>query len=386
MPVFKTFFRIVYKNKGTVFLYLGLFLAITIIITSLTGNPSEAVYADAAVSVTLLDRDNSLVSKAILSYLSETQNLKQISDTKDALQDALFFRDVEYVLIIPEGFQTALLSGNMDLAQNINVPNSFSSIYINMQVEQLISFIRTYIVAGFPIEKAITASIATMRKKASVHFMNEEKKLSFSRKYSFYYQYIPYMLLGVLVQLIGIIFLSFNKEEVRKRTLCSSTTLKSRNIQLLEGCLILACGIWLILILISFLLYGEEIRSSKTLPFLLMNTATFTIVSISLGFLIGTFVKNENQLAAFSNTLAMVFSFLGGVFVSLNMMNEKIRVLSSFTPTYWYITTNTELGHAQSFSGVDIVSFFQHIGIQIGFAFAFFTLALVVSKKRSSSQ
>lgn len=383
MPVFKTFLKIVMKNKGTIIMYLAIFLGIAIPITKLIPGASSPSYSDSAEPIAVIDHDNSIISMGLENYLKKTQRVKNINTDADSIQDALYFRDIEFLVSIPSGYEKDFLEGTVPVLNTTSVPNSYSGIYISMQIEQYLSFLRIYIAGGLSPQEAVQKAEEVMNTKAEVSLANDGKTLSQSYKFMFYYQYIPYMLLGILVQIIGLIFLSFNKEEVRKRTLCSSTTLRSRNIQLLLGCAVLGTAILVIVLLISFILYGSELSQSGVFPWLFLNSLTFLLVSISLGFLVGSIVKSDNQLSALATSIAMIFSFLGGIFISQELMGSQVQKISRFIPTYWYIATNKILGYAQSTEALDSSSFLQNTGIQLAFAFAFFSLALAASRRKN---
>lgn len=383
MPVFKTFLKIVWKNKGTIVLYLSIFLGISISITKFTPKTTEVFYSDAAEPIAVIDNDNSSTSRGLIDFLGSTQQIKNINTDIDSIQDALYFRDITYLLTIPENFEQTLLSGTIPELQTTSVPNSYSGIYISMEIEQYVSYLRIYLSSGIEPEEALSKVKEIMNTKAKVALVNNGKALSGAWKFMYFYQYVPYMLLGILVQLIGVIFLSFNKEEIRKRTLCSSTTLRSRNFQLFLGCIVLGLGILVIVVSISLGLYKHELPQSGVFPWLLLNSLAFLVVSISLGFLVGSIVKNDNQLAALATSIAMIFSFLGGIFIPQELMSGSIKEISRFFPTYWYITINKVLGFAQHEAVLDTHTLIRDMGIQLAFAFAFFSLALAVTKKRS---
>jgi len=149
------------------------------------------------------------------------------------------------------------------------------------------------------------------------------------------------------------------------------------------GCAVLGTAILAVVLLISFVLYGSELSQSGVFPWLLANSLTFLVVSISLGFLVGSIVKNDNQLSALATSIAMIFSFLGGIFISQELMGSQVQKIAKFIPTYWYIASNKILGYAQGIGSIDTSIFMQNIGIQIAFALAFFSLALAVSKRKS---
>ena len=153
------------------------------------------------------------------NYLKKTQRVKNINTDADSIQDALYFRDIEFLVSIPSGYEKDFLEGTVPILNTTSVPNSYSGMYISMQIEQYLTFLRIYIAGGLSPQEAVQKAEEVMNTKAEVSLVNDGKTLSQSYKFMFYYQYIPYMLLGILVQIIGLIFLSFNKEEVQKNAL-----------------------------------------------------------------------------------------------------------------------------------------------------------------------
>ncbi len=384
MPVYKTFLKIINHNKMTIIMYLGIFLGINMIISSLTGGTRAEVFSTAKISVAVIDRDQSDISQTIKKYMGQTQYLKDIPDDKDALQDALFFRDVEYVLIIPEGFGESLMKEGTIQLDNINVPNSYSGIYVNMQLEQFLTTLKAYMVSGQDAETALQSSLETTALESKVTLLTEDGSLSNMQKYTYYFQFIPYIMTSVMIQIIGTIMLAFNKEDVRRRMLCSSTSLKSRNLQLALGCITLSILVWSLTMLISVVMYGSTLLNSGVFPYLLLNSFVFTVVGVSLGFCISSLAKNQIQLSGLATTVSLTFCFLGGVFVSMTYMAKSMLSIAKFTPAYWYVLSNDMLGHLTKLSGDNAVKFFQNIGMQFAFAIAFFGLALAITKKKSN--
>ena len=129
---------------------------------------------------------------------------------------------MEYVLIIPEGFGESLMKEGTIQLDNINVPNSYSGIYVNMQLEQFLTTLKAYMVSGQDAETALQSSLETTALESKVTLLTEDGSLSNMQKYTYYFQFIPYIMTSVMIQIIGTIMLAFNKEDVRRRMLCSS--------------------------------------------------------------------------------------------------------------------------------------------------------------------
>src|SRR5699024_4309458 len=111
--------------------------------------------------------------------------------------------------------------------------------------------------------------------------------------------------------------------------------LKKRNLQLLAGHGVYALGCWLIFILLSIIFYGPELLNSGLINLYALNSLAFTLVCISLGFLLGDNTKNYNAQAGAVQIISWSMTLLGGVFVNPNFMNQSILMIAKFLPTYW---------------------------------------------------
>ena len=103
MQVFNCFFKIVKKNAVGMGIYFGVFLLLSIFMSQFTADTQKVQYEDARLSIAVIDRDGSEASRALTEYMGNRHDLVELNDEKEEIQDALFARLVEYVLIIPEG-------------------------------------------------------------------------------------------------------------------------------------------------------------------------------------------------------------------------------------------------------------------------------------------
>ena len=185
-----------------------------------------------------------------------------------------------------------------------------------------------------------------------------------------------------MIQTISTTLYVFNKPDIRKRNICSSESLKSRNFQLVLGSFVVSICIYLLVTVVGFILYRKEISNSATIPYCLLNSFIFLIVSISLGYFIGIIGHNLEAISAYGTILSLAFSFLGGVFVPLSVMSENVKSFSRFVPTYWYTKTNDLLMNLSEVSAKLREEIFIGYFVQLCFALAIFCIALVFSKKK----
>lgn len=111
MIVFKTFFKLLAKNKSSILINLVIFLVICSIAVS-NGSPEDQInFKEISLKLAVIDRDQSELSKELKNYLGELHTLIEIEDSIESFQDELYYNNVYEIIIIPEGFQTKILAG-----------------------------------------------------------------------------------------------------------------------------------------------------------------------------------------------------------------------------------------------------------------------------------
>lgn len=87
-------------------------------------------------------------------------------------------------------------------------------------------------------------------------------------------------------------------------------------------------------------------------------------------------------MGAFANVVSLGFSFLGGVFVPLELLGDTMKNIARFTPSYWYIQANNAIIGVEKFSDIDMGEFAKDCGVQLLFALAFFCVGLAVLRHK----
>ena len=103
-------------------------------------------------------------------------------------------------------------------------------------------------------------------------------------------------------------------------------------------------------------------------------------IALSLAYLIGLFMKNNNMLNGITNIVSLGMCFLSGVFVPTNIMDKKVLKIAQFLPVYWYENINETLSRYHVVSGKIAVDIWKSMGIEIMFTLALLALILAVSK------
>jgi ABC-2 type transport system permease protein len=184
------------------------------------------------------------------------------------------------------------------------------------------------------------------------------------------------LILGVSSNLIV-----FNEKNLSRRNLCSPLRDRSFHAQMISANLVFAfisCGF---MIALGFILNWKAMLSYN--GFLIcINALVFTIAALSISYLVGLLLKSRNAQSAAANVLSLGLCFLSGVFVPQELLGEKALAIASFNPVYWYVKANNAVGTLSSFSFSNLSPVFTYMLIELGFAIAIFSIALVVGKQK----
>ena len=377
MTVFKGYLKILKKNLGMLLIYLVIFFAIAIALQASARKEHLGTFEKTRINVAVADRDQSELSRGLIRYLSTIHNVSEISSEPSVMQEELFYRNAEYIVQIPKNFYETCIVDENPLSVT-KVPGSYSSFYVDQQINAWLNSIRTYTAAGFSQKEAAAAALEQSVSEVTM-YQDDETAIE-TPGYTYYFRYIPYLFLAVLCYSMGYILLAFRKENIQKRMQASAVSTHRQNLEGLLAMFTIGFSLWLIVVAGAGIMYGKELLISKVLGYYLLNTFLMLTIALSLAYLIGLFMKNSNMLNGITNIVSLGICFLSGVFVPMNIMNKKVLRVAQFLPVYWYENVNETLSRYHVVSGKIAVDIWKSMGIEIMFTLALLALILAVSK------
>ena len=361
MTVFKTYFKVVVKNKLVIGINFIIFLAIAVLMTR---NPQMQEDLLEVIRVGIIQNYESPRIDGLVRHMNETFDIVEIQNDEVEIKTALFYDQVHYVLII-----------NEDGFQSYQVPNSTVGHLVENSINNYLNTFALIESAGNVTDEdgAVNQTIENINLRANVTLEEDDGTANFLR---FYFNMFVYGGIGSIVMGIGVVMLAFNRKTVYERTVVSSTKLKKRNMHLSLASLAFSVGAWAITVAVGMFITGATLEDDFTKMFML-NSFVFVMVCCSLGFLISQFLKNMIVLSAVISVISLVFSFISGAFVPQVLLSDLTIAISQFTPTYWFVRVNDLIVDMATF---DLQPLANALLIQMGFATAFVALALAVSK------
>ncbi|MFA9399113.1 MAG: ABC transporter permease [Clostridiaceae bacterium] len=387
MQVYKAFIKIIYKNLSQIVIYIGIFLFFAIILTRVYTNPVNTDFTETKTNIAFINYDeNSKLVDGLKDYLDKNANIIDIEDNAQQLQDALFFREVEYIIKVPKGFTQDFMNGKDVKFEKTSLPNSTSNIYMDNIINKYLNTAKVYTDSIENISEAqlIDYIDNDLSKETEVKINSTGNEGPENDKINYYFNYLAYSVFAILILGVCSVMIVFNNTDLKKRNNCSPVKLKSINIQMILGNVSFAAVTWFILIFASFIMYRKYMVTVNGV-LLLLNSFIFTLAALSVAYLIGNLLKSRGAISAAANVVSLGSSFISGVFVSQEFLGESVLTLASFTPTYWYVKTNNFIASTSNFKKGDLTFIFTNMVIVLGFALATLAVTLVVIKQKRVS-
>ena len=388
MQVYKAYFKIIKKNIGQLSIYLIIFLLFAIIFGKVSTSPKDTDFESTKVNISIINKDeNSKLISGLRDYLKENANIVDVGTSKEDLQDALFFREAEYIITIPKGFTKEILKGNKDInIEKTVIPNSTSEIYMDNLINRYLNTVKMYTSTIDNISQAKLVSNVNkdLSHTTDVKIKTYDNDYSNNASCANYYNFFAYSMFAVLILGISLVMISFNNKDLKRRNLASSLSMKNMNIQMVFANITYALVVWFVMIIASFIMFKNYMFTINGLLSLL-NSFVFTLAALSISILISNLVTSRNALSAVVNVIALGSCFISGVFVPQQYLGDKVLSIAKFNPTYWYVKANDDIAILVNYSNENMRPIFMSMIIVLGFALAVYAVTLVVIKQKRLS-
>ena len=388
MQVYKAYFKIIKKNIGQLSIYLIIFLLFAIIFGKVSTSPKDTDFESTKVNKSIINKDeNSKLISGLTDYLKENANIVDVGTSKEDLQDALFFREAEYIITIPKGFTKEILKGNKDInIEKTVIPNSTSEIYMDNLINRYLNTVKMYTSTIDNISQAKLVSNVNkdLSHTTDVKIKTYDNDYSNNASCANYYNFFAYSMFAVLILGISLVMISFNNKDLKRRNLASSLSMKNMNIQMVFANITYAVVVWFVMIIASFIMFKNYMFTINGLLSLL-NSFVFTLAALSISILISNLVTSRNALSAVVNVIALGSCFISGVFVPQQYLGDTVLSIAKFNPTYWYVKANDDIAILVNYSNENMRPIFMSMIIVLGFALAVYAVTLVVIKQKRLS-
>jgi ABC-2 type transport system permease protein len=378
MHVYKTFFKISLRFFSSTIIYLIIYGVLAFVIPSTNKSDAGALDFEAEkISIAVIDRDETVLSQDLCEYLNEIHDVKDIGNDKEVWADELYYKTVSYILVIENGFMDNVLSGNYENSlTSYEDPASNSAFIVAGQINTYLNTLKGFISSDYELTEAINLTHDTIGIKADVKFSNATDKIVQVDSVSLYFNYLPYIVICMLINSLGPMLIVWNRPKLKARTAISGKSLSERSLSLIFAAITYSLFIFAVIIAFGIICFRNKFFSEATIYYII-NAITFLIVGTTITFMVSQFCKKAEMLNMWSNIIGLGMSFLCGIFVQRSLLPDGVVNFSKCLPAYYYISVTEEL---RNFSGVLSTEAWHCILVQLLFAIVFLGVSMVIIK------
>lgn len=372
MTIFKTFFRLLQRDMGSLMIYLGIFAGMGIAIASSNASTMEKTFSEEKISIAVADLDQSPLSRAVVEYLGKTGDVTEIGASQEMVQvpssdagaadkavhnaaasssdwtvsplpdstlrklnDDVRFDLYAYCLILPKGFGQ---DPDTFTPRYISSASSAAASLATQRVETFLRDAAAYRNAGLSEAAALKKASQAASRKPSVTLLSGRSENGFSFSY-YLFNFASYGFFMIICQMMGIVLPKLRTKEIARRIAVSSYGFLRRNREIILAVLLSA-----LLLLVPFLavcaIAGRGQSGFDHYGSYAMNLFSLVPSAIGLGFFISAVSENGSVISMMTNSIVLAMCFLSGVFVPRAYMNPAVLSAAHFTPLYWFVEGN----------------------------------------------
>ena len=376
MTVFKSFWKVVSKYKGTIILYTVMLIVFGGL--NMSSNNTDITFTNSKPDILIINKDEEKgLTKNLINYMKDNSNIIDVKLDEDSINDALFYRDVNYVIYIPENYRESVLNKN-NPEINIKSSGDYQASLANMLLSRYIQVQNIYLDSSKNEEELINNINNSLNKKSKVEIVS---KLDTSKieKSSSYFNFASYSIMAIIIFIICLVLSSF--KNIKKRTIISSMNYKKYNQKLLIASIGYSLIVWLLFIILGIIILGNIMFSLQGLIYCL-NALIFTFVCLTLALLIGTIIDNKNAISGIVNVIALGQAFLCGAFVPAEWLPKSVLNIAHILPAYWYINTNDLLKTIEIINIKNLQPILINSLVLILFSILFIIINNIISKHK----
>lgn len=378
MTVFKTFLKILNKNKFIIILYTVFLIGFGGFNMQTSDNSTNFVASKPDIMIVNYDEEKG-ITKDLIKYITDNSNIIELNNNEEAINDGLFYRDVNYVIYIPENYSEDFMDGkNPEI--NIKSTGDYKSSFAEMLLSRYIKVANIYQKSIDNEDELISKINETLSKESEVEITSKLDTDGLA-KATFYYNFASYSILACLVYVICLILSSFKDIKIQKRTIISSTDYRKLNRQLLLSNSLFSIILWGVYVALSFVLIEDVMFSNQGIIYLI-NSFIFTMCATTIALFIGNLVSNRNAINGIVNVIALGSSFLCGAFVPMEWLPDGVLKIAHILPSYYYISSNESLKTLEVFNLETMQPIITNMIVILGFSIIFIILTNIVSKRK----
>ena len=378
MTVFKTFFRIVNKLKPTIILYTALLIIFGAV--NMKTSDNNINFVNSKPDILIINQDvNKGLTKNLIDYIKKNSNIVKVENNEEKINDALFYREVSYVIYIPKDYRKNVLLGK-NPKLDIKKTDEYDAHLSEMMLKRYIKLQNIYNKEAGSEDELITLINDNINDDVNIKITS---KVDTSKTYNiaYYFNFASYSILAIIIYIVCLVLCSFKEESISKKINISSINYKSHNNKILLASIVFSSIVWLLFVIIGVIVVGDIMFSIRGL-ISIINSFIFTFCALTLSILISSLTNNKNAISGIVNVIALGSAFLCGAFVPAEYLPSSVLNFAHILPAYYYINSNDLLKNIDVISISSMHSIIINTIIIIMFSILFIILNNVVTRKK----
>ena len=381
MTVFKTFFRIVNKLKPTIILYTALLIIFGAV--NMKTSDNNINFVNSKPDILIINQDvNKGLTKNLIDYMKKNSNIVKVENNEEKIKDALFYREVSYVIYIPKDYRKNVLLGK-NPKLDIKKTDEYDAHLSEMMLKRYIKLQNIYNEEAGSEDELITLINDNINDDVNIKITS---KVDTSKTYNiaYYFNFASYSILAIIIYIICLVLCSFKEESISKRINISSINYKSHNNKILLASIVFSSIVWLLFVIIGVTIVGDIMFSIRGL-ISIINSFIFTFCALTLSILISSITNNKNAISGIVNVIALGSAFLCGAFVPAEYLPSSVLNFAHILPAYYYINSNDLLKNIDVINISSMHPIIINMVIIIIFSILFIILNNIVTRKKRKS-
>ncbi|CDE98206.1 putative uncharacterized protein [Clostridium sp. CAG:628] len=378
MIVFSTFWRIVKKYKGTILLYTVMLIIFGGI--NLTSNSTNDMFTPTKPNIFIVNKDSNMgLTKNLINYLKKNTNVVSLEDDEEKINDALFYRDINYVIYIPKNYSKDVLD-KKDVTIDIKSSKDYTSSLTEMMLDKYLNVQSNLVNITNNQDELVNMINNTLDVNSEV-VVSSKLDNSYLNRVSRYFNFGSYSLLAVIIFIVTLVINSFKENTINKRIIVSSFNYKKHNSLLMLSSFVYSLIVWVLFSLLSVILLGKDMISIRGILYF-VNTFMFVMPTLSFGILISTLVNNKDSIGGIVNVVSLGSAFLCGAFIPTEYLPKIVLSIAHIFPAYYFIDSNNLLSSMEIINFSNLTPVFINYFVLIIFMLIFIVVNNYVLKKK----
>ncbi|NLD52290.1 MAG: ABC transporter permease [Clostridiales bacterium] len=388
MTVFKAFFRVSKRFIIPVALYMAIMVVMSIMVSNAMGTGRDDLQVstrDYRIAILNDDGDHP-VSRGLEEFLAARSNRIDLGSAEKEIRDALFWQDVFLVLRIPAGFGEQVLEGKNPQVESFNAANDYVHLYIDAYVNRFLGTVSTYhsLRPRMTAEQIVAQANQDLQDNVQITQVKSGMLSAGEEGMAIYLRFVSYSLMAAVSSGMGMVLAVMVQKKLAFRNRAASLSETSRTAQLAGASLLYSSIIWLVLV--GFGVFNARISLSELFSqrilLMLGGSYLYLAVCMAVALLATSFTQNTSVVTGVSNVISLGSSFLGGVFVPLELLGPGVQAMGKALPAYWYTAGIRLLTDSAELSGDVIGQYGRYMGIVALMTAVLLTASLLVNKFR----